>query len=71
MMTELKPLGTVTSAWNTRAANHTTPKFRAGGRKQFIASVAKVLEEYEQGRGATACMDDIKKAMGKLKGSLK
>lgn len=47
------------------------PKMRAGGRKQFIASIAKTLEEYEQGRGATACMDDIKKAMGQLKESLR
>lgn len=46
-------------------------KMRAGGRKQFIASVVKALNEYEQGRGATACMDDIKKAMGQLKDSLK
>lgn len=51
--------------------NYTIPKLRAGGRKQFIASVIKALEEYDQGRGATACMDDIKKAMGQLKVSLK
>lgn len=46
-------------------------KMRAGGRKQFIASVAKALEEYDQGRGATACMGDIKKAMRQLKESLR
>lgn len=46
-------------------------KMRAGGRKQFISRVAMALEEYDQGRGATACIDDIKKAMGQLKGALK
>lgn len=40
-------------------------------RKIFIARVSELLSEYEQGRGATACLEDIKAAYMKVAKSLK
>lgn len=44
---------------------------RGGARKEFIAAVSKAIDEIEQGRGATACMADIKSAYDKLQERLK
>lgn len=40
-------------------------------RKIFIARVSELLSEYEQGRGATACLADIKAAYMKVAKSMK
>lgn len=36
---------------------------RAGGNRAMVEAVRKVLREYEQGRAASACMADIRKAI--------
>lgn len=40
-------------------------------RKIFITRVSELLSEYEQGRGATACLADIKTAYTKVANSIK
>lgn len=44
---------------------------RGGARKEFIAAVSKAIDEIEQGKGATACMADIKASYYKMKERLK
>lgn len=40
-------------------------------RKIFIARVSELLSEYDQGRGATSCLADIKAAYMKVAKSIK
>ncbi|ODT50279.1 hypothetical protein [Devosia sp. 63-57] len=39
---------------------------RGASRKRALAAVAKIIRDYEEGRGASACMADIKAAMAGL-----
>lgn len=37
---------------------------RAGGNRAMVDAIRKILREYDQGRGASACMADIRKTFG-------
>lgn len=36
-------------------------KMNAGNRKRRESEIYRIIKEYKEGRGATACMDDIKR----------
>lgn len=42
-------------------------KHRVGARKAALSRVKFILETYRQGRAASACMDEIEKAMESVK----
>lgn len=42
------------------------PEKSGGARKEFIAKVRRIVGDLDEGRGATACMLDIKAALHQL-----
>ncbi len=40
-------------------------KAAASDRKKRETAIHRIIDEYQQGRGATACMDEIKRILGR------
>lgn len=40
-------------------------KAAASDRKKRETAIHRIIDEYQRGRGATACMDEIKRVLGR------